>query len=74
MKRFEYKELRFEIKYRTFKRPHFIIDEDYISILNEEGKKGWDVISMQHLNGNGISQEHVLLLKREMETGEKGFF
>ena len=74
MRKFEYKEIRIQIKYRSFKRPHFILDEDYIRLLNEEGKKGWEAIHIQSLNGNGCSQEQVILLKREIETGEKGFF
>jgi hypothetical protein len=74
MKKFEYKELRFQIKYRTFKRPHFIIEEDYLRVLNEEGKKGWEAVHIQSLNGNGYSQEEVILMKREIDTGEKSFF
>ncbi len=74
MKRFEYKELRFTIKYRTFKTPHFIIDDEYINILNEEGKKGWEVVNAQSLSGNGVSLENIVLLKREIASTEKGFF
>jgi hypothetical protein len=74
MKKFEYKELRFQIKYRPFQRPHFIIAENYLQMMNEEGKKGWEAVQIQSLNGKGYSQEEVILMKREIDTGEKSFF
>ncbi len=74
MKKFEYKEIRFQIKYRTFKKPHFIIEENYLDILNNEGKKGWEVINSESLSGNGYTQEQVILMKREIDVSEKGFF
>ena len=74
MKKFEYKELRFDVKYRTFTRPHFIVDDNYLATLNEEGKKGWEVVHVRSLSGKGYTQENVILLKRETDTGEKGFF
>ena len=56
------------------KTPHFIFDDEYVNILNEEGKKGWEVVNVQSLSGNGCSLENIVLLKREIASTEKGFF
>jgi hypothetical protein len=74
MTKWEYKELFFEIKQRTFKKPHSIIKDDYLKQLNEEGKKGWELVNKIHFNNSGLSQELIFILKREIPQKDKPIF
>jgi hypothetical protein len=74
MAKWEYKELRFEVKQRTFKKPHALIQGDYMQQLNDEGKKGWELVNTAHFNTNGFTQEFTMFLKRDISDKDKSFF
>jgi hypothetical protein len=74
MAKWEYKELNFVIKQRTFRKPHNLITEDFIQKLNEEGKKGWELVNTIHFNNSGLNQELKFILKREIISKDKSIF
>jgi hypothetical protein len=75
MKKWEYKELFFEVKYRPIKKPHTVFVEDYMQELNKEGKNGWEVVQiLQHGGSSNHDQEIRVILKREIQTGTRSFF
>ena len=75
MKKWEYKELSFEVKYRLLKKPHTVFAEDYMDELNKEGKNGWEVVQiLQHRSTKGYDQEIRIILKREIPNTARSFF
>jgi hypothetical protein len=74
MTKWEYKELNFNVKQRTIKKPHSLIEEDIITSMNDEGKKGWELVSVIPFNTNGYTYEIKLIFKKASSTTEKSFF
>jgi hypothetical protein len=74
MTKWEYKDLDFSVKLQTFKKPHSLIKEDYLKELNEEGKKGWELVKVIHFMGTGMKQDLKFILKREIQSKDKSYF